>query len=290
MTVNDVLDADIKRVKEKHAELKRRPVLLKSRESALKPIRAHFGPLPPETIEPTFVSAYEDKRRSEGVSDRTISIELAYFRAALKIAKRKGRVAAIPDIPLPQAKARARKRVLTRKELAGLMAAINDEAKTPLHLKGFVMLSLHTGQRGIHIRNLQWRHVDFDEGLILFTRSNPHAADTKQTADMPITRGLLPVLEKMQRAARTKYVIEWKDKQVGSLKTAFHKLAERAKLDDFHIHDLRRSFATLGAMKDIPIEQLAQVMNVDAGTLRAHYAHGISDRTRKLIEQIGSEE
>lgn len=307
VSVNQVLDEDLKRVAAQHKEKKRRPVLLKERTRMLKPIRAHFGTLAPENVAAAYVASYEDKRRGEGVSDRTISLELAYLRAALKKAKQKGRISSAPEIVLPQAKSRRRKRVLTRKELTRLMAAINDQEKTPLHVKGFVMISLHTGQRGIHIRQLRWEDVDFDEGMILFTRSNPNAAENKQCADMPITRGLMPVLEEMRRVARTPWVIEFElppsrkrsvknpkgKKQtdaIGSIKTAFPKLAERAGLADFHVHDIRRSFATLGAIADIPIEQLADLMNLDPATLKAHYRHGVSDQTRKMIERIGADE
>lgn len=305
--MNDVLDADLKRVEAKHKELKRRPTLLKERRRVLKPVRAHFGSLAPEIVASAYVASYEDKRRADGVSDRTISLELAYLRAALKKAKQQGRISTAPDIVLPQAKSRRRRRVLTRTELTRLMAAINDQEKTSLHVKGFVMISLHTGQRGVHVRNLRWDDVDFDEGMILFTRSNPHAADNKQCADMPITRGLLPVLEEMRRAARTPWVIEYEQapskkrrvknpkgkKQTGalaSIKTAFPKLAARAGLVDFTVHDIRRSFVTLGAIANIPIEQLADLVNLDPATLKAHYRHGISDQTRRMIERIGGEE
>lgn len=307
VTVNDVLDGDIERIKAKHKERNRRPILLKERTRMLKPVREHFGKLAPENIAAAYIASYEDKRRADGVSARTISIELAYLRAALKAAQAKGRISHAPKIILPQPKARARRRVLTRKELTRLMAAINDQTKTSLHLKGFVMISLHTGQRGIHIRNLRWEHVDIDDGLIHFTLSNPHAAENKQCADMPITRGLRPVLEEMRRAARSPFVIEYQpmvsakpgkakepppiqDKPLGSLRKAFENLAARAALGDFHIHDIRRSFATLGAIADIPIEQLAGLMNIDQRTLRAHYAHGLSDQTRKMIERIGGDE
>lgn len=278
----------MKRVEAKHKELKRRPALLKERRRMVERIRNHFGTLAPETIAASYVSSYADTRRDQGVSDRTISIELAYLRAALNKALEAGKIASSPKIVLPQPKARARRRVLTRRELARLMAAINDTEKTPLHMKGFVIISLHTGQRGIHVRNLLWEHVE--DGMLMFTLSNPNAADNKQCADMPITRGLAPVLEELRRVARSPYVIEWEGKPVGSLKTAFAKLAARAALPDFHIHDLRRSFATLGAIADIPLEQIAGLMNIDQKTLRAHYSHGISDQTRKMIERIGGEE
>lgn len=288
-TVDQVLDLDIERMEASHKANKRRPVLLQNRKLALNPIRAHFGALAPETIEPAYVDDYIAKRAKQGVGPRTISIELAYFRAAGKNALRKKLITAFPDIVLPQAKAKSRRRVLSKTELARLMVAVKEE-RTPLHLRGFVVLSLHTGQRGVHIKALRWDHVDMGELMILFTRSNPDAADNKQCADMPITRGLGPVLEELRAAARTDFVIEWEGAPVASLKTAFGKLTARAGLADFHIHDLRRSFATLGGMKDIPIEEIAGLMNLDKGTLRAHYQHGIADRTRKLIERIGEDQ
>lgn len=307
VTVNDVLDLDLKRVEGKHKELKRRESLLKERRRAVDRIRQHFGTLAPENIAASYVSSYTDARRKDGVGDRTISIELAYLRVALNKALEAGKISSAPKIVLPQPKARSRRRVLTRKELSRLMAEISDQTRTPLHLKGFVMISLHTGQRGIHIRNLLWEHVDEDEGMIYFTLSNPNAADNKQTADMPITRGLLPVLQEMRRVARSPFVIEYQqqvstkpgkaktpalsqDAPIGSLKTAFESLVERVGLENFHIHDIRRSFATLGAIADIPLEQIAGLMNIDQKTLRAHYAHGISDQTRRLIERIGGDE
>lgn len=288
LSVNDVLDLDLQRVEAKHRDLKRRPDLLKERKRAVQNIRDHFGTLAPEMIAASYVSSYADNRRKDGVGERTISIELAYLRAALNKALESGKIKSAPKIVLPQPKARARRRVLTRKELSRLMAAINDAEKTPLHLKVFVMISLHTGQRGIHIRNLKWEHVE--DGMLMFTLSNPNAAENKQCADMPITRGLAPVLEEMRRIARSEYVIEWEGKRVGSVKKAFAALAARAALPDFHIHDLRRSFATLGAIADIPLEQIAGLMNIDQKTLRAHYSHGVSDQTRKMIERIGGDE
>lgn len=52
-------------------------------------------------------------------------------------------------------------------------------------------------------------------------------------------------LEEIQKVARTPYVIEYRDKPVGDLKTGFAALVKRAGLEDVHIHDLRRTAATL---------------------------------------------
>jgi hypothetical protein len=36
------------------------------------------------------------------------------------------------------------------------------------------------------------------------------------------------------------------------------------------------------------LEDLAEMMNVAAGAPRAHYAHGVSERTRRQIERSGN--
>ena len=285
VTVNDVLDADIKRKADDHARTVRATKLLRSRISALKPIRAHFGALNPEMIEPNYIDDYIDKRRAS-VSDRTVSIELAYFRAALKHALDKKRITAAPAITLPQARAKARRRTLKRAEMERLVEAISAP-ETPLHLRGFVALSVFTGQRGVHVRALKWEHVDFDEGQIYFTLSNPHAAENKQCEDIPIARALLPYLIELREAARSTSVIEWDGKPVLSLKRAWANLIKRADLADLHVHDLRRSFATIAARAGAKLGDVAALMNLDEKTLRRHYAHGAPERVRALIERIG---
>lgn len=132
--------------------------------------------------------------------------------------------------------ARARRRVLSAAEMGALLDALKAH-ETPAHLAGFVALSIYTGQRGVHIKALRWEHVDLDGGMLYFTRSNPAAAENKQTADVPIAKALRPHLEALQKLARTPYVIEWDDKPVTSLKRSWAGLLRRAGIADLRIHD-----------------------------------------------------
>jgi integrase len=279
VTVSDVLDAY-----ETAAKQETSAKLAKARVSALREVRAHFGPLAPEAISPSYVEEYVTKRRKE-VSKRTVSIELAWFRSALRRALKAETITAAPRITLPQAKAKARRRVLSRAEMARLLEALNGP-QTPLHVAGFVALSIYTGQRSIHVKALQWRDVDLDEGMLYFTRSNPKAAENKQTEDVPIAKALLPYLERLRKAARTDFVIEWEDAPVASLKRSWASLLKRANITDLRIHDLRRSFATFAATAGASLSDVAALMNLDEDTLRRHYSHG-SPIGRHIIEKIG---
>lgn len=282
-TVNDVLDADLEHLRREGRAKGGNPALIVKRASALKPIRAHFGALAPEDIQAGFVRLYIDRRRKT-VGDRTISIELAYLRAALRRAADDGRIKSAPKIKVPQARAKARTRVLTWPEMERLREALRS---APLHLRGFVLLSMYTGQRGVHIRALRWEHVDFEAGWIWFTRSNPAAAENKLCADAPIPEALAPHLVEMKRAARSPWVIEWEGGRVGSLRRSFATLLREADVTGVHIHDLRRSFATLMGALDVDLGLLADFMNLDRKTLRRHYAHGASGAVGDAIRRIG---
>ena len=278
--VRDVIDAYETYMLAEHKHHKRARSVTGNLRSALKPIREHFGALAPETVRPAYVTKYTFKRREQGVGDRTISLELSYLRAALRRALDEETIASMPKIKLPQARSRARTRVLSPAELVTLLEAIKAP-ETPLHLRTFVALSLYTGQRGLHVRSLLWRDVDAD--TLYFTRSNKHAADNKQCADVTIIEPLRPYLDEAREVVRSPFVVEYKDAGVISVKKAWSSLTKRANLTDLNVHDLRRSFATFGRIIGMSLSDISDLMNLDEDTLRKHYAHGASERMRALV-------
>lgn len=300
LTVNDVLDWDLAKLEEEHKALGRRPALIKARRSALRFVRERFGPLAPGDLDPNAFDLYADDRiagrlGAQRVTKRTPSLELAYLKASLRRAHKKRMIPSVPDIAIPEAKTRARTRVLRDAELVRLRDALRD---APLHLRLFVLVSMYTGQRGVHIRNLRWEHVSLElgedgwRGWLYFTESNPGAASNKQCSDCTVAPALMPHLLQAYEVWRNRpvrmrspFVIAYEDNQapLGSLKTGWASLCARAKLTDLHIHDLRRSFATLMARGGEDLGAIADFMNLDKKTLRRHYAHGAP---RALLAKI----
>ena len=282
-TVSAHLAAHLNELERRARAEGRDPARLANRRSALRLVEDHFGPLSPPAVKPPIVNAYVARRRADGVSDRTISLELASLRAGLNYAGEIGALEHAPKIRLPQATARARRRVLTDAELQRLMAALPG---APLHLRLFTLISIYTGQRGVHVRALRWEHVDLAGGWFRFEASNPDAASNKQTMDSRIPPGMRDALAFARRAARTPFVIEWDDKPVKSVKRSWATLCASAGLVDLHIHDLRRSFASIMARAGLPLEQIADHMNLDRRTLRLHYAHGSSSEVEQAVDRL----
>lgn len=310
-TVNDLLDDYVAWKGADHLRKKRAPRLIKNIQSALREVRAHFGPLTPDAVNFGYVESYIERRRKmekEGggagfVGDRTISIELAYLRSALKRAVKTETFAGkIPFIELPEGTSRSRERILTPDERKRLVAAVADEA-TAKHVRAFVVIGLKTGQRGQHIRHLRWEHVDFVRGVLWFRKSNPHAAKNKSCEDVLMGAPLAALLHGMKATALTPYVIEYvatkkdgglvrnakvgdKARPLGTLKRAWKSLLKRADITGLNVHDLRRSFTSNAADEGAEIKEIADFMGVDVKTLRKHYAFSSPERHRGLLEKI----
>lgn len=260
-------------------------------KSALVPIRAEFGNLAPEDITPSSIRAYIRERRLatkrrggrggvvvEGkgkVGDRAISVELAYLRAGLKWAESEKWIPEAPFIKLPPgAGVNTRTRALTRAEVGKLMAATLHPDTAP-HIRTFVMLALATAQRGIAVRDLLWKQVDFERNTIWFSKTG--GTNNKRRADVPMVPPLALHLRKIKDVARTKYVIEYRDKKVGDVKTGFAALVKRAGLEDVHIHDMRRTAATLALQGGRSFSEVAAMLKQNVEVTQAHYAHASPD-------------
>jgi len=269
-------------------------------ESALVPIRAEFGKLAPEDITPASVRDYITDRRKarkrrgasggrvvegEGtVSDRAISVELAYLRAGLKWAKSEKWIPEAPFIKLPAgAGVKTRTRALTRDEVRQLIDATRH-ADTAPHIRTFVLLALSTAQRGIAVLNLQWAQVDFERNTIWFSKTG--GSNNKRRADVPMVPPLRAHLLEIKKVARTKFVIEYRDKKVVDVKTGFAALVKRAGLEDVHIHDLRRTAATLALQAGRSFSEVAAMLKQNVEVTQAHYAHASPAYLMAVAEAI----
>lgn len=297
ITVRKVLDAYVAVKQEEGKDTYKR-------ESALGPIYKAFGMLAPEDITPATVREYirdrrkDTKRRGarggvvvEGtgtVSDRVISVELAYLRAALKWAESERWYKQAPFIKLPSgAGVKTRTRALTRDEVRRLIDATKHPDTAP-HIRTFVLLAISTAQRGVAVRNLMWSQVDFDRNTIWFSKTG--GTNNKRRADVPMVPPLRKHLEETLKVARTPYVVEYRKQKVDDLKTGFAALVKRAGLEDVHIHDLRRTAATLALEAGRSFSEVAAMLKQNVEVTQAHYAHASPGYLLAVAESIMGED
>lgn len=269
---------------------------VKAMQSALVPVRERLGPLTIDALTPPVIRGYlADRRRDprrDGkpgrVGERALALELAYLRAALRLAQKDGAISAAPHVSLPKnAGIKSRTRALSLAEVRALLAAA-EQHETPPHVRTFVTLAIVTGQRGVAIRDLQWRDVDLERGVIWYSRSDPNPSPNKRRGDVRIPPGLARHLAGMKALARSAHVIEWDGKPVKSLKRALSALFRRAGLDDVRAHDLRRTAATLALEGGASMAQTAALIRDSESVTEEHYAHASPDFLAPVVLAISA--
>jgi integrase len=221
---------------------------------AWKPLEPHFGHMGVDQVDKAACRDYIAKRRRLGVSDGGIRVELDYLSTALRFGARHKLYAGLPpDIHRPP-QARPRERWLTKAEVLRLVKG----ASAP-HIKLFILLSIATAGRPSHILQLTWDRVDMARREI--NLDDPGRDRTqKGRARVPINELAYEPLRMARELAVTRFVIEYNEKPVLSVKKGVGEAARRAKVKDVSPYVLRHTAAVWMAQAGVPIEQIAQYL------------------------------
>jgi integrase len=126
--------------------------------------------------------------------------------------------------------------------------------------------------------------VDFDRGLLLLPDS--------KTGRKPVILNApaLQVLSNLQRAGDFVILGDDLSKPRADLNRRWRAVAKRARLDGVRLHDLRHSFASVGAGLGLglglPI--VGKLLGHTVPTTTARYAHLDADPLRRASDRIGS--
>lgn len=189
------------------------------------------------------------------------------------------------------AKTIARDRVLAHEEL-GRIWLTSMNVGYPFGT--IVALLLLTGQRRGEVTNMEWEQIDWDEK----TWNIPGAlTKNKRPHSLPLTKSVLGILESIPRINDQKFVFQSR----GSRTTTFSgfskskkRLDELAEVDNWRLHDLRRTAATGMAKLEVPPHVIERVLNHSTGQLggiagvynRFQYLNEMRDALEKWAEHV----
>lgn len=140
---------------------------------------------------------------------------------------------------------RKMERFLSVDELGRLGAVLAEAERTATELRSViaaVRLLMFTGARLGEILNLEWSHVDFEWSCLRLPESKTGAKVIHLNAPA------LEVLNGIERDG-SPWVIAGRDpdKPLVNLRKPWHRIRKAAGLDNVRLHDLRHSFASVGA-------------------------------------------
>lgn len=143
-----------------------------------------------------------------------------------------------------------------------------------------IRLLMLTGCRAGEVLNLKWSHVDFERGFL-------NLADSKTGAKKVLIGA--PALELLANLPRIgDYVIAGSDpeKPRSDLKRPWKRITAHAGLADLRLHDLRHSYASIGAASGMGLGIVGKLLGHASTATTARYAHFADDPLRRASDSI----
>jgi integrase len=146
-----------------------------------------------------------------------------------------------------------------------------------------IRLLLFTGCRVGEILNLQWQHVDLERRLL-------RLPDSKTGAKVVyLSEAAVTVLSAIPRKESNPYVIvgSHPGKPLRTVRKPWHQICKVAKLEHARLHDLRHSFASIGAAGGLSLPMIGALLGHSQPTTTARYAHLIGTPLHQAVDTIG---
>jgi len=184
---------------------------------------------------------------------------------------------------------KGRERFLSAAEVARLWTVLNSkegaQVASPAAISAIKLLIM-TGRRLNEILKLEWRWVDL-EGKELRLPDTKAGALTVALGEEALT--LLTDLKTASGGGR--YVINGAraDRPLINLQKPWRRLRALAGLDDVRIHDLRHTFASVGARMGMSLPLLGRLLGHSQAATTDRYAHIGQDPVRVAADAIGAE-
>ena len=273
---------------------------------ACRPLIEYFADNDVTQLNETHVEQYITWR-SQSVTDGTIKREVGALSAAFNhaIRKQKWRIENPCRLAERPKEPKGRVRYLTHAEAQRLLQAaespvnaegmaLTSQYKSPV-LRDFIELALNTGCRKGELLNLKWENIDFSTRLL-------HLEQTKsgEWQTVPINEDARQVLVRRIRLRDEIcpdtpwvffHVVPALNTKVGdrvkNVRKAFSTACRRAGIGNFHIHDLRHTFASWLVMEGVPLFEVSKLLRHASIQMTERYAHLAPDYLHDAVASLG---
>lgn len=187
-----------------------------------------------------------------------------------------------------------RLRHLSADELSRLLEAAKLSANGYLHT--ILVLALSTGMRHGEIMELRWLDVLFEDddqiGLILLQKTK-----NGDRRGIPLVRNAVDALKVMRTAhakmnngridnAALLFPSDEKPTQPVDIRKSWETTLNRAKVTDFHFHDLRHTAASYLAMEGATAPEIAEILGHKSLQMVKRYSHFTKAHITKLMTRM----
>jgi len=176
-------------------------------------------------------------------------------------------------------------RFLDSEELTRLGAALERAEENggagPLAIAAIRLLLL-TGARLSEILTLRWNYVDMERRALFL----PDSKTGRKT--IPLNAQALGVLSRLPRGSQ--WVFPGRNgNRLTTIRKTWERIRTAAKLDGVRLHDLRHSFASVGAATGVSLPIIGKLLGHTQAATTARYAHLADDAGRQATDLIGAQ-
>jgi len=180
-----------------------------------------------------------------------------------------------------------RRRYLSAAEIRQLGQALDTPAPSPTAGKAatIIRLLILTGARRGEIEALKWPEVDFEFGMLRLESSKTGAKI------IPLAGAAIDLLaaEREWANGNAKWVFPAvrSDGHFDGLSKEWRRIRKAAGIGDVRIHDLRHTFASVGASGGIGLPLIGGILGHRQASTTQRYAHLADTPLRRAADEIG---
>lgn len=186
-----------------------------------------------------------------------------------------------PAVGIKMFKEQSRERFLQPDELQRLFAALDEESNEVF--KNYVLLSLFIGQRRQNMLSMRWSYVDLNLGFVHFPDSKN--GDPQR---IPLITHAQEILKEMKQYATNDWVFPSDGSKSGHLEDLhrpWYALLKRANIENFRVHDLRRTFGSYQAITGTSLFIIGKALGDKTTAATQVYSRLTMDPIRESIQR-----
>lgn len=272
-----------------YAERNKRPSSAKRDRGLTKHLLAAFGSLTLAEVTPERIADYKSARRVAGVKPRTVNMELGLGRHAFNLALREWRWCTTNPFTMVKREREAAypERWLTTEEERRLLAVCQA------WLGELVTTALYTGMRLGEILSLRWKAVDLRHGRLVVQTV---LAKTARARTIPLNQTIRSLLAAKALACgqATESLVFGTacgtPHTVSNVNRSFRSAVRRAKLAPVRFHDLRHTFATRLAQRDVDLYRIQRLLGHTTPAMTQRYAHHSTSSLAPAVNRLDEPE
>jgi integrase len=182
-------------------------------------------------------------------------------------------------------------RRLTPDELKRLFKALDVAINQQAGLA--IKLLLLTGMRKGECLKIQWKDVDFKQGLIKLVSSTTKANKGRDVVLNPSAIEILRALEE-RRVAGNPYVFPGRKEgeSLTCVRNTFRQCKEIAGIEDFRLHDTRHTFCSILVAENVSPAVIQELLGHQSLAMTQRYIHlqpeNLREASKRVSEQMRS--